>query len=232
MDTIETIEYKGFRINISIDDNPVNPRQWDNLGIMTCFHRSYGLGDEHDYSDPEQLLVSLLENCGYDYEKLEGYDMVDLLREVEKDYIILPLFLYDHSGLTMNTAGFACPWDSRQVGFIYVPLTTVREEYGVKRVSKKLREKVKKVLRGEVAIFDDFLRGNVYGYDIEPTARNRGISCNGGCWGYYGEDGLDWIKKDAKAEIDHAIERYKKEVIKQHKERKLTALFLRTCWAD
>ena len=136
MDTmyeIETIEYRGFRINICIDDNPVNPKHWDNLGIMACFHRSYDLGDEHDYSSPEQLLISLLENCDYDYEKLEGYDMEDLLREVEKFYIILPLFLYDHSGLTMNTAGFACSWDSGQVGFI-MQYNSIHDAEGTKAV--------------------------------------------------------------------------------------------------
>ena len=29
--------------------------------------------------------------------------------------VILPLYLYDHSGITMNTCGFSCPWDSGQV---------------------------------------------------------------------------------------------------------------------
>ena len=33
--------------------------------------------------------------------------------------VILPLYLYDHSGITMNTCGFSCPWDSGQVGWIY-----------------------------------------------------------------------------------------------------------------
>ena len=32
---------------------------------------------------------------------------------------LLPLYLYDHSGITMSTGPFSCKWDSGQVGWIY-----------------------------------------------------------------------------------------------------------------
>lgn len=42
--------------------------------------------------------------------------------------VILPLYLYDHSGITMNTCGFSCPWDSGQVGWIYYRMFRIAAE--------------------------------------------------------------------------------------------------------
>ena len=42
-----------------------------------------------------------------------------LMKVISQKYLMLPLYLYDHSGITMNTTGFSCPWDSGQVGWIY-----------------------------------------------------------------------------------------------------------------
>ncbi len=40
----------------------------------------------------------------------------------------------------MNTTGFSCPWDSGQVGWVFVSKKKVREEYGVKRITESLVE--------------------------------------------------------------------------------------------
>jgi len=54
-------------------------------------------------------------------------DFVPALRE---DVYIQSLYLYDHSGITMSTSPFSCPWDSGQVGFAYVDRATVEREWG------------------------------------------------------------------------------------------------------
>lgn len=59
----------------------------------------------------------------------------ELLRLCEKcgDVAILPLFLYDHSGLAMSTGSFVgrahhAEWDSGQVGYIYMTKDTAMKE--------------------------------------------------------------------------------------------------------
>ena len=42
-------------------------------------------------------------------------------------------FIYDHSGITMNTTGFSCPWDSGQVGWIYCSKKRFLSETGYKK---------------------------------------------------------------------------------------------------
>lgn len=137
---MENIKYKGHTINISQDEYTEDPRkQMDFLGTMYCFHRRYSLGDEHSLSIEEVKEISRSEK-----------------------YISLPLYLYDHGGITMSTAPFSCPWDSGQVGIIAVEKSKVRKEFDVKKISSKLRDKVIEMLKNEVSLYDQYLRGDVY----------------------------------------------------------------------
>lgn len=82
----------------------------------------------------------------------------------------------------MNTTGFHCPWDSGQVGFIYVSLEDVRSEYNMQRVSAKLRAKITEHLEQEVSTYSDYLAGRVFGYAVEKDDEEVES-----CWGFIGE---------------------------------------------
>jgi hypothetical protein len=99
----------------------------------------------------------------------------------EWGYTILPLYLYDHSGITMNTTGFSCPWDSGQVGVIFMSPQTVAKE-GISDPEG--------YLKGEVKTYDQYLRGEVFGYILKNASGEEVDSC----WGYYG---LDHCKEEA-----------------------------------
>jgi hypothetical protein len=175
--------YHGHTIKILQDLDPESPREWSNLGRLICWHRRYRLGDSHQFDSPEAFLRDLAGVS--DQSDLS----MDLLRErAEHKAIILPVFLYDHSGLAMNTIGFHCPWDSGQVGFIYVTLEAVREEFGAKRVTKALREKAKDILRAEIVSYDAFLGGRVFGYVIEADGEEIDA-----CWGFVGDYETDCL---------------------------------------
>jgi hypothetical protein len=169
---------KKYELEIEHDNDPLNPRtEWDNLGTMVCFHKSYNLGDKTDY-------------------KSGNYDSWD---ELEKDIIkcenvgvILPLYLYDHSGITMNTTGFSCNWDSGRVGFIFISKEKMLKEYGGKIVTKKLKDKVTEYLKGEVETYDKYLTGDVHIYKLyEVTTCDLGHEHKElveSCGGYFGEE--------------------------------------------
>jgi len=187
---IETIEHDGCTIEVYNDDNPVDPREWDNLGTMVCFHRRYSLGDKHEFRTPEDF---------------DAY-----VKEVgERNIIMLPLYLYDHSGITMNTSGFSCLWDSGQVGVIYVTREKILKEMGEYEngklmrpamvISKKRRQRIIELLRSEVRAYDQFLTGDVYGY----ATKDEDGEDLGSCWGYYGDEGKRYMIDEAKASIDN-----------------------------
>lgn len=177
MDAIEIEKLtNGNTIEIHIDEHPESPREWDNLGSMICWHRNYSLGDsEH----PEKWETP-----------------ADFIKWATRNRVAyLPLYLYDHSGITMNTTGFSCPWDSGQVGYIYVTTEKMREEYNCKAVSKKLRERVLGYLKNEVETYDQYLTGSVYGYIIKDEKDEEIDSC----WGFYGT--TQECLKEAKANV-------------------------------
>ncbi|HPU41806.1 MAG TPA: hypothetical protein PKY26_05300 [Acetivibrio clariflavus] len=159
----------GKVLEIYFDPYPQNPREWDNLGIMVCFHRRYSLGDSHPYK-------------ASDFNSWE-----EVKRAIERDNdvaVILPVYMYDHSGITLSTTPFSCPWDSGQVGWIYTTKQKLRKEYDIKYVTKKIKEKAYKTLMEEVRIYSEYVEGNVFGYILKDESGRELDSC----WGFYGTD--------------------------------------------
>jgi len=189
MDIVETITLEEFKVNIYYDSDPESPREWDNLGKMVCWHRRYNLGDEKpnsfDGNTPSAFLFGLADQVDPNVDKVD-YEMTEEIRDnlLEKYYIMLPLYLYDHSGITMRTHSFNDRWDSGQVGYIYVSIADAKKEWGWKRLTKARREKLEEHLRLEVKTYDQFLTGSVYGYQIVDEDDEVLDSC----WGFFGYD--------------------------------------------
>lgn len=182
----ESKTYKGHNISVCYDECAESPREWDNLCVIHVAHRNYGFGDEN-YSDNESIQEARREA------KANGD-------------IILPLYMYDHSGITISTSPFSCRWDSGQVGFVQIPKEKVLEEFSAKIFHKKLKEKVIELAQGEVETLDKYLRGEVYGFIVDKNGDS--------CWGYYSiEDAM----QEAEYSIDCTIEYNKKEHFKKLK---------------
>lgn len=156
-------------VEIVLDEAPENPRTWDNLGTMVCWHRRYTLGDPRDYPDPQAFLQAIR----------------------VRDTVLLPLYLYDHSGLTMRTdcAQFricdTASWDWGQVGYIYAPHARIHQKFGITRLSRHRRAQVVAQLCQEVETYTQYLRGDIYGYTITDRQTSEVLDA---CWGFYGEN--------------------------------------------
>jgi len=100
--------YKKDRnvLKIYYDTHPESPREWDNLGTMICWHRRYNLGDNHSYSSPSDFWYAMAEEFVGDSDKVENMTKERREEIVRKNVMILPLYLYDHSGITMRTYPF------------------------------------------------------------------------------------------------------------------------------
>lgn len=176
-DPVYEESHHGHQIKIYHDTDPQNPRDWDTFGTIICRHRRYNLGDDHTFEDARAFLIDLV-GCS-DETELSNERLLDL---AQRKAVILPVFLYDHSGLALNTVGFHCPWDSGQVGFIYVSLEDVHSEFDAKRVSPKMRVRAEELLRSEIATYHDYISGNVYGYSVEKDGEEIDA-----CWGFSGD---------------------------------------------
>lgn len=184
---IEQTLYKDYLISIDYDSDPMNPREWDNFGTMVCFHGKYTLGDKHDLQSP-------------DYSS-----WAEVRDAIEADLgamVILPLYLYDHSGISMSVGasrGQHAAWDSGQVGFIYCTDGDMVDN-GIKDL-----DQAEALLRGEVEAYNRYLTGQVYTYRIERqstcdscqhTSADFVDSCSG--W-----DSADDAMKEAMQVVDY-----------------------------
>ena len=223
----DTFTHQGLTVKIIQDTDAESPRDWDNVGTMVCWHSRYGLGDEQRRDNPDEWLQELasehrpnlgeyLDNTLYTRMVTAAYNAPErkvqdrayrdkcqsiINTELDKHYIILPLYLFDHSGISISTGSFNDPWDSGQVGWIYCSKERAVEEWGKKVCTRKVRDAAIACLKSEVEVYDQFLTGDVYGYVIETTPEEDedGDAIGDGehvdsCWGFFG---LDYAKSEA-----------------------------------
>jgi hypothetical protein len=150
-----------------------------------------------------------------------GCSEEEMRENIDGILAILPLYLYQHSGLTIQTTPFSCRWDSGQVGWAYVTDTCAKEmgcvgdrrEYD--KESQEIRksrvvgtwdqEALEEAIRGEVSVYDDYLNGRCYGYEVvglEDTVLES-------CWGFI-ED-LDYVRLEAREAAEHSVDPIEQE---------------------
>ena len=159
------VEKQEMRIFYHDDiESPRSPDEFDNLSHMVCFHGRHALGDKDHGIDMNRFSS---------WVALEQY----LIHEMGA-HLIYPLSIYDHSGITIFIGTPNDPWDSVQVGFVYVTKQDIIDEYG--EVTPITEAIAKRVIEGEVEIYDRYLQGMVYGYEIYENDEFYDS-----CWGFY-----------------------------------------------
>lgn len=195
---------KNYMLVIEQDDySKENPREWDNIGTMLCWHRWYKLGDENHYASPRDFLEEMVMPYIAEDAKLEDVSnskILSILRE--NDFIILSIFLLDHSGLSISVSDFGDKWDSGQVGWIYVSPEKIKKEYGA--VNENTKKAAQKRLKAEIEIYDSVLSGNVWYFTLYDTNIGEMIDS---IRGFIGD--IDEIKDDILSYLDCAQEEAK-----------------------
>lgn len=191
MEAIFTEHIGPVTVNIHLDPEPMDPREWDHLGLMLCSHKRYVLGDEQ--LDPR------------DYESVE--QLLDHIHQTYEPTVVLPLYLLDHSGLAMRVGPRGNPfwedpqgWDSGQVGFI-IDTADSRDKMGLDGAGP---EHVEEILRAEVSEYNSYLTGMVYGFTVENEDGEHLDSC----WGFFDEDDA---LSEGKAIAEHEAARIEAE---------------------
>ena len=161
-------------LRIVLDENGESPREWDNLGTMICWHGHYNLGDKHEFKTPQDF---------QQYIKTQKI-------------VILPIYMYEHSGITISCSRnypFDDTWDAGQIGYIYVTHEKLKQEFKKKYVTKKLEHQAVDTLLAEVKTYDQYLRNDVYGFVIVEKrtcdkCQHTNETVLNSCFGFYGTD--------------------------------------------
>lgn len=138
MTLLQSIISEGYKLDIYHDDWADSPRDWDNLGTMLTWTRDYCSPDKNEFKTPEDFMEWWSEQSG----------------------VLLPVFMFDHSGVKFSTTPFNDRWDSGQVGFIYA---TDKDTEGMINPTE---EDIKGILKNEVKNYSEYAEGNVYRYDL------------------------------------------------------------------
>lgn len=133
--------------------------------------------------DPEECPLYI--SFGADIDRLSDMeDMLDTDVLVDRGpgpevAVCLPIYLYDHSGITVSHGSFYCPWDSGQVGWHYATWEGLAENWPDDPSSTETLQKAEECLKAELAEYDAYLRGDVYTFVVEDDEGNYLDSCGG-----------------------------------------------------
>lgn len=167
--------------------------EWE---LYTCYYFRTVLGKSEPSWELEQSAPKDQLNDGdWFFDDLLDALTIDDLKELiaeQKDIIILPLYLYDHSGLAMSTGSFVgravhAEWDSGQIGYIYADHEDILNSFG--QVTPETIRQARECLEGEVESYDAYLRGDCWGYRLYMNGQETDS-----CWGFLGD--IDDVMED------------------------------------
>ena len=205
----EMVSTEGVKYTLEVEQDMLDnsPRDWDNLCTMVCWHRHYNLGDKHSFDNPDEFMQHLYldvteKHWCDDHDSDDWQDVYKALRETDL-VLIKQINLYDHSGITVSTSNgypYNDRWDAGCVGFIYVTKKTIFNECdGI--TEENWKERADEYLEGEMETYDQYCRGEVYGFRLIKTVVEQETCPHCGevireyeeeteedsCWGFYGD---------------------------------------------
>ena len=199
-DALISWENATHRLQILPDNDPVNPRDDDNLWTLIAWHSRYALGDvavqRAQFPHPDTFLADLyayVTNTAVPTDA-EGDPLIDLAQWAANTVALRRLYLYDHTILDLSSAPFAgraphAAWDSGTVGYAFVTQARMAQEYGDHADAIRQAEQL---LDAELRVYTDYLNGRVYGYLYQRKSLcDHGaihFTTDNECWGFYGED--------------------------------------------
>lgn len=187
LDALKSGKIEGIRFEEQKDD-PDYVDIYETYSLVTVVGRSEP-GEVLEYEGVHKSCI-----VSYIMDDLEVFHCQELL---EPYLEWMPLWLYDHSGITMScgarTGQYADRWDSGCVGWIVMTKQQVENNWG-KDVA--WRDKAIEVMKSDVDIYDKYLTGDVYGFILYEahSANDRDEpewEETDSCWGFFGSDIVD-----------------------------------------
>ena len=199
-------EGNEYTLTVEYCDSAIDPREWDNICTMVCWHSRYNLGDKHRYDDSDEFFSDLLYricdmNPDY-YESLPTRDKYKLACESDQ-LVIKPINMYEHSGITVSTSNgypYNDRWDAGCVGFVYVTKEKILQEIANAN-EVNWTAIADEVIENEMETYDKYVRGYVYKYMLTKKVIQQDICPHCGevirecedeeyvdsCGGFYGD---------------------------------------------
>lgn len=154
----------GYTLEVGIDDCPRNPREDDgNLCLLCCAHQKHNLGDVqvknfNDFTSWDEWLNDFKDHNNVWY--------------------AFPLYMIDHSSITLSLNKFSCPWDSGQLGYAIVTQEII--DSGCFQDPSD-ETAVRKAVEKEIEAYNSYVNGAVYQFTITNLNGDVMEACGGYC---------------------------------------------------
>ena len=165
------------------DSDVTNPREGDNLGTILI-----APSKAHWVASPDVAVDTSIPLGKNPYEHWQNLRHEQLKLKKSEIAIGYAITKHEHGSISLSL-GYKQGWDYGVVGFVYVTKETLREEYGVGRITKSILAYAEKRLQDELDTLAHWLNGDCYGWQIKEYALDDGLDWEevdtlDACWGY------------------------------------------------
>lgn len=120
---------------------------------------------------------------------------------LSKQGVAVPVYMLDHSGISVRTQPFNDEWDSWQWGWLVTTDTEIRSWYGMSADAPINVDAVISQLVAQVTMVDKYFSGDVWGYQVFHEEE-----LVDSLWGIIGEDNAKELAKEAVTAADKEYE--------------------------
>lgn len=177
-----------------------SPEDIESYGCAARVALGIGENFDGDYWGCEPDEKDRMIDMAVDQSPLEDLTPDDVAELLEDELVMLPVSIYDHSGVSIWLGSPTCMWDSGQVGFMYLTKNDALRELG-NCTEENWKERAMECMEVEMEVYNCYISGDVYGFVIEDEDENEIDSC----WGYYGDEAVKDQNKENRALIDKEI---------------------------
>jgi len=220
MDYIEEIDYKGYRIKIAQDDDPIQPPDDcdDSVVFLVSFEPYLQKNPDHSpvscLADLKDLISGPPEEGYEDYEEEDGKaefaEAVAEWKEERDEWLIFEVSVQTQGYTSMHFCHGEPDADDVRAAIF------VKKDGGWGEGVD-----LKKIARDYCKAWDQYLSGDVYGYMIDGPLEQKQDLCEkcghvqreyeerevlDSCWGFYG---LDYCIEEAKGMVDYQLNKEK-----------------------
>lgn len=152
---------------------------------------TFSIYEDQNALEADDPIHEEIDKSDFKYWIIDDLTISDYMILMEPYAEWLPLWLYDHSGISISCGERTYPyddvWDSSCIGWIVMLKKDMKDLPGVNENNwKRIADKI---MKGEVLVYDKYLTGDVYGYKLlskeDETSEWEEISS---CWGFYGSN--------------------------------------------
>jgi len=191
VETIHSEEHEGWKVEIFQDWDAESPASWDTFGTLVAFRhriRNYSIGNREADGTEEDALDR------------GGTRLLQRYLRLACGWEAIPFAFQDYGSSGCRV--YDIDWDNdRADGFIYADRDEIQKEFDGDVA------RARECLKSELAAWDTYFQGDVYGYVVEDPDGNHRDSC----WGFYG---FEYACTEAREQLEWAIRHEAEELLK------------------